>query len=76
MMEAIRSPATLILARATRRHIPEDGILHDHRREILKYSTVQQIGYKVKRWIKVLFKHDFVEKAMSHQFTRQHIISR
>jgi hypothetical protein len=28
MMEAIRSPETSILARATRRHIPEGGILY------------------------------------------------
>jgi hypothetical protein len=28
MMEAIRSSETLILTRATRRHMPEDGILH------------------------------------------------
>jgi hypothetical protein len=27
---------TSILTRATRRHIPEDGILHSHRRENLK----------------------------------------
>jgi hypothetical protein len=27
MMEAIRSSETLLLTRATRRHIPEDGIL-------------------------------------------------
>jgi hypothetical protein len=28
MMEAIRSSETLVLIRATRRHIPKDGILH------------------------------------------------
>jgi hypothetical protein len=28
MMEAIRSSETLVLIRATPRHIPEDGILH------------------------------------------------
>jgi hypothetical protein len=30
LMEAIRSSETPILTRATRRHIPEDGILHSH----------------------------------------------
>jgi hypothetical protein len=36
MMEAIRSSETPILKRASQRHIPEDGILHSHRRENLK----------------------------------------
>jgi hypothetical protein len=36
IMEAIRSSETLVLTRATWHHIPEDGILHSHRRENLK----------------------------------------
>jgi hypothetical protein len=36
MMEALRSSDTSILTRATRRHIPEDNILHSHSRENLK----------------------------------------
>jgi hypothetical protein len=36
MMEALGSYETLILTRAIRRNIPEDGILHSHRRENLK----------------------------------------
>jgi hypothetical protein len=36
MMEAIRSYVTSVLTRSTRRHIPEDGILHGPRRENLK----------------------------------------
>jgi hypothetical protein len=36
MVEVICSSETLVLARATRRYIPEDGILHTHRRENLK----------------------------------------
>jgi hypothetical protein len=40
MMEAIRSFELSVLTRATRRHIPEAGILHIHRRENLKcYMT-------------------------------------
>jgi hypothetical protein len=36
MMEALRSSETPVLTRAIWRNIPEDSILHSHRREILK----------------------------------------
>jgi hypothetical protein len=36
MMEALRTSETSILTRATRRNIPEDGIINSHRRENLK----------------------------------------
>jgi hypothetical protein len=36
MMKALRSSKTSALKTATRRNIPEDAILHSHRRENLK----------------------------------------
>jgi hypothetical protein len=43
MMEELRSYETLVLTRVTRRNMPEDTILHSHRRENLK-SDVDE-GY-------------------------------
>jgi hypothetical protein len=40
MMEAMRSSETSIHSRATRLHIPEDGILNSHRRENLISNTL------------------------------------
>jgi hypothetical protein len=36
VLEEIASPETSVLIRAARRNIPEEGILHSHRRENLK----------------------------------------
>jgi hypothetical protein len=43
-MEAIRFTETSVDARSTQRHIQEDDILHSHRCESLKSSTIFEVN--------------------------------
>jgi hypothetical protein len=45
MMEAASSSETLVLTRATRRNIPENGILHSQRRDNLHSYIVSRMWF-------------------------------
>jgi hypothetical protein len=79
LMEDTRSSETSVLTSATRRHIPEDDILHSHRRENLK-SYIALTGWVLQRRLNVFperYELGFYipEDDILHSHRRENLIS-
>jgi hypothetical protein len=75
-VKAIRSSKTSVFTRSTRRHIPEDDILHSHRRENLK-SYIALTGFLCSRDVMCLLQLDsyIPKEGTLHNHRREHLKS-
>jgi hypothetical protein len=67
-MVATRSSETSVHARSTRRHIPEDGILHSHRCENLKPYKIFLFHFKFFKSVFLVLGYKVSYRRLSDEF--------